>query len=109
MKKGFKLRYLKEAVATHRENSKDFIEYSKKIAKNAKYGKKKLVEVNPQVLKELSQSKFDNKILFNKILFNDFLSNLVRIYLLKTDKIRLLYNFYFYKYYLFYINYKSLV
>lgn len=103
---GFRLRYLKDVAAIHREASKSIVEYGRKIAKNTMYGKKTLREVNQQVLKELVHSKFDNKTLINSILFNNIFGNLVKICLLISDRIRLLYNYYLYKYYLFFINYK---
>ncbi len=106
VKNGFKIRYLDDAIAIHRENSKDIVEYSRKIAKTAMYGKKTLREINENVLNELTQSKFDKKNIFNNFLFNDFLGNMVKIFLIGTDKIRILYNYYLYKYYLFYVNYK---
>ena len=106
VKRGYKLRYLKDALAIHREDSRDIVEYSKKIAKNAVYGKKMLSEINPNALSELRQIKFDNKNFINFILFNDLFGKIAEFFLLISDKILFLYNYFLYKYYLYYINYK---
>lgn len=103
---GYKLRYLRDALAIHREDSRDIVEYSKKIAKNAMCGKKIINKINPNVLNTLVQIKFDNKNVINFILFNDLFGKIVEFYLLISDKISFLYNYYLFKYYLYYINYK---
>lgn len=105
---GFKLRYLENALAIHREDSKDIVEYSNKIAKNAIYGKKVLKEINEQVLNDLEHNRFDKKNIINTFFFNDFFGSFVKKYLIIFDKINLFYNYYLYKYFLYYINYKHI-
>ena len=97
VKNGYKLRYLKDALAIHREASKDIVEYGTKIAKNAMYGKKTLIEINHRVLDELIQSRFDRISIVNTMLFNSFCRKLVEKYLVLTDKIHIAYNYYLYK------------
>lgn len=105
---GFRLRYLKDAVAIHREASNGIVEYGSKIAKNAMYGKKTLMKINMNVLNDLEYNRFDTKSAFNSFLFNGVFGNIVKNYLIVTDSLRFLYNYYLFKYYLFYINYKCI-
>ena len=106
---GYKLRYLRDALAIHREDSRDIVEYSKKIDKNAIYGKTVLQQVNYKVLNELEQLKYDEINIKNTILFNWAFCAIVKFYLLVTDNISFAYCYILYKYYLFCVNYNSIL
>ena len=104
-RKGFHIKYLREAKAIHREKSNSIVEYSKKIIKSKIYGQQTLYTVCPEIKKYLFQSKFDNKCILNILLFNKFSLKLTEVYLLFTDTIKICYNYLLYKFYLYCVSY----
>ena len=108
VKKGYKLKYLNNAYAIHNESSSDIIEYSKKIALNSLYGKTVLNNINPNVLKELKQSRFDDINFINSFIFNNLFKKIIETYLIYTDKLKIFYSYILFKFYFYCVNYYTI-
>ena len=57
VKAGFKLRYLDEALAIHKEDSSDIVSYGKKLYKSGLYGDRVLKRICPEAEKAINKGK----------------------------------------------------
>lgn len=104
---GYHNKYLQNAVGIHFEESRDIVEYGKKIYKMSVYGKRNLFKFNKEAYFKLKYNGIDSFSLLNEIFFNFIFKNIVEIFLLFSENISFLYCFYLYKYYIYCIYYKG--